>query len=80
MDKIEKALRKIATGERKQVNAILRQLELGITKGLDIKKLKGYRDIFRVRKGTIRILYRIDSKGKIFILTIERRREDTYKI
>lgn len=80
MDKIEKALRKIATGERKQVNAILRQLELGITKGLDIKKLKGYRDIFRVRKGTIRILYRIDNKGKIFILTIERRREDTYKI
>lgn len=80
MDKIKKALRKLTVGERKQVNVILCQLKTVITKGLDIKKLKGYGDIFRVRKGAIRILYRIDNKGKIFILAIERRRENTYKI
>ena len=51
----------------------------GETGGLGHKKLKGRDDIFRVRKGSLRIIYRTDAKGKIFVLAIERRREDTYK-
>lgn len=45
---------------------------------LDIKKLKGHQNIFRIRKGKIRIIFSKDKK-EIFIITIERRREDTYK-
>ena len=45
----------------------------------EIKKLKGRGDIFRARKGSLRTIYRLDAKGKVFILAIERRREDTYK-
>ncbi len=79
MDKIKKALQKLTPKERKWVKEILRQLDAGQKMNLDIKKLKGRDDIFRVRKGDIRIIYRVDANGKLFILTIEKRKENTYK-
>jgi mRNA-degrading endonuclease RelE of RelBE toxin-antitoxin system len=64
MDRTEKALAKLFS--KKQADS------------LDIKKLKGRDDIFRVRKGDIRIMYRFE-KEKIFLLSIERRNDNTYK-
>ena len=79
MDRIEKELRKLTSKEREQIADLLRKLAAGKTANLNIKKLKGYNDIFRIRKGGLRIIYRKDAKVKIFVLAIERRREDTYK-
>ncbi|MDO8536811.1 MAG: type II toxin-antitoxin system RelE/ParE family toxin [bacterium] len=78
MDKIEKALKKLSEKERKQIKNILTDLYAGNFKILDVKKLKGREDIFRARKGNIRIIYRVQG-GNIFILAIERRNEKTYK-
>ncbi|MEK7560373.1 MAG: hypothetical protein AAB539_00240 [Patescibacteria group bacterium] len=47
--------------------------------GLDCKKLKGLQNIFRVRKGKIRIIFGMGDRGQPAILAIERRRENTYK-
>ena len=80
MDKIEKALKKFSEKERVWVKIILRQLQTGEVSGLWIKKLKMRDDVFRIRKGKIRIIYRKDSSDRIFILTIDRRSEDTYKL
>lgn len=77
--RIEKELQKLSQQERSWVEDVLKKLSADKTLGLDIKKLKGYSDIFRVRKGNIRIMYRKDTKENIFLLAIERRREDTYK-
>ncbi len=77
MDKIEKALRRLNTKERTWVKEILSHIQSRNYKGLDIKKLKGRDDIFRARKGDIRILYRMKDK-RIFILLIERQSEKTY--
>lgn len=77
MDAIEKALRKLTARERKSIKEILVKLTSRKTSGLDIKKLRGREDIFRVRKGDIRIVYR-KSGGGVFILLIERRNERTY--
>ncbi|TSC68842.1 MAG: hypothetical protein G01um101470_1110 [Parcubacteria group bacterium Gr01-1014_70] len=79
MDKIEKALEKLTKKERERVKQILEKLKSGNTQGLDIKKLKERRDIFRVRTGNIRIMYRTGNSGVIFVLAIDRRKEDTYK-
>ena len=79
MDKIEKALRRLTPKERRWVREILQKLSLNDTAALDVKKLKGRDDIFRVRKGDIRIIYRKSKDQKIFILAIERKREDTYR-
>jgi len=46
--------------------------------GLDCKKLKGLKNFFRVRKGSIRIIFELSSP-EVNILNIERRKEDTYK-
>lgn len=78
MDKIEKAFRRLSSEERRYIKDILRSLSAGNYKDLDIKKLKGREDIFRVRKGDLRIIYRV-TDGGIFILAIERRREKTYR-
>ncbi len=78
MDKIKKTLRKLTSKERDRVKGILKQLNSRNISGLDIKKLKGREDIFRARKGDIRIIYQLTKKG-IFILAIERRSEKTYK-
>lgn len=77
MDKLAKALCKLTVKERQVVKRIFIQLAGGDTVGLDIKKLVDRNDIFRVRKGDIRIIYRQTANG-IFILTIERRSESTY--
>ena len=78
MDKIEKALEKLSPTEKKQIRGILQQILANDFKGLDLKKLKSREDIFRVRKGNFRIIYRLFGSST-FILAIERRSEKTYK-
>lgn len=78
MDKLEKVLTRLSSKERTQVKKILEQLYTKDLSDLNIKKLKGSFDIFRVRKGNLRIIYRI-QKEEIFILAIERRSEKTYR-
>lgn len=79
MDKITKALKQLSPGEQKAVKSLLEKILNRNFENMDIKKLKGYDDIFRIRKGKIRIVYRIKQNKKIFILAIERRNDKTYK-
>jgi mRNA-degrading endonuclease RelE of RelBE toxin-antitoxin system len=77
MDKIEKALNKLGSDERKKLKKILIQIDRKDFQNLDLKKLKGRNDVFRVRKGNIRIIfYKTDNPIKI--LSIERRSSKTY--
>jgi len=80
MDKIVKALKKLSQRESELIKEILVKLENKQLENLDIKKLKGRNDIFRIRKGQIRIIYRLDKKGNIFILAIERRSNTIYNL
>ena len=79
MDRIEKALKKLTAKERRQIRGILEKIKKGTFNGLDIKRLKGGIGVYRVRKGDLRIIYRIEKGGKISVLAIERRSERTYK-
>ena len=64
--------------ERKVVKEILVGIEKGEFTGLNIKKLKGRKDIFRVRKRVIRIIFQ-KTDADIFVLSIERRSDRTYR-
>jgi mRNA-degrading endonuclease RelE of RelBE toxin-antitoxin system len=77
MDKIQKALAKLSEKERAVVALLLMRLHAGDTKDLDIKKLKGYSEIYRVRKGQLRIIFQLRN-GKIFLAKIDRRDDRTY--
>lgn len=79
MDEIAKALKRLNGKERKLVRIVLGKILLGDFNGLNVKKLKGKKSIFRVRKSSLRIIFRIGKDKSVFILTIERRTEKTYK-
>ncbi len=57
---------------------VLRLIKADKLQGLDLKKLKGHDDVFRVRKGGMRVIFR-KQDADIHILTIERRNENTYQ-
>ena len=78
MDKNQKFLKRLSDSEFAAVEKTLLKIHQGETADLDIKKLSGYRDIYRVRTGTVRIIFLSDESG-IEILEIGRRNEKTYK-
>ena len=78
MDKISKALKKFSSKENKLVKLILEKIKKGDFKDLKIKKLKTRQDVYRIRKGSIRIIYRVKNK-RIILLTVEKRSDNTYK-
>lgn len=77
MDKIEKALKKLTDGERAAIKTILQKLHARQTQGLDIVRLKGYPSIYRIRKGRLRIIFKM-SDNAIYLLKIDRRSDTTY--
>lgn len=79
MDKIKKALSRFGVREKEEVERILEKIQRREVVGIDIKKLKGRKDIFRARKGNIRIVHKVEKKKKVSLLTIERRSERTYE-
>ena len=78
MDKISKALKKFNKKEKQVISLILRSIKSRRLAGFDIKKLKNKDNIFRIRKGKIRIIYLIYNDGEYKILAIERRNDNTY--
>lgn len=79
VDKIQKVLDKLSEKEKEQIKKILKEILDGHLAGYDIKKLKGHQDIYRIRKGRIRIIYQQNMNG-IFLLAIERRSDTTYNL
>ena len=78
MNKIAKALRNLSSYEREAIKGILLKIKNGSLSGFDLKKLKNCNDIFRVRKGKLRIIFKKKDDNQYFILTIERRSDKTY--
>ena len=78
MDKISKALKRLSSKERGQIQGLLLKIENWDVAGLDLRRLKDQEDIFRVRRGNLRIIFQ-RKNGAASILAVERRSEDTYR-
>ncbi len=78
MDKISKALAKLLAKEKEAMAEIFTKIQAGKIAGLNLKKLKGYDDIHRIRFGRWRVIYRTDDKGKIFLVSFDRRNDNIY--
>lgn len=77
MDRNQKFLRRLNSKEFVLVEKILQKILVRDTSNLDIKKLSGYRDVYRVRTGHIRIIF-IDTGNYTEVLEISRKDEKTY--
>lgn len=76
---MQKVLKKFSSKERVVIEYLAEAILRKEFPKLDCKKLKGLKNIFRVRKGKIRIIFELETNKEPKILAIERRREDTYK-
>ena len=77
MGNIDKFLKKLSEKKRKEIEKLVANIINNNLKALDCKKLKGTRDIFRVRKGNIRILFRRIG-NRSMVISIEQRGDNTY--
>ena len=79
MDKISKILSKLRPKERAWADRAVRLIRIGHVSEFDVKKLKGFDNIFRVRKGRVRIIYKID-KSYFVIIDVQTRNDNTYNL
>ncbi len=79
MPTLERLLSRFNKEDKKILEYLIGRVASLNWQSLNIKKLKGYQDIFRLRKGKIRIIFTKIGKN-IRIISIERRKEDTYNL
>jgi len=78
VDRIRKTLRQLSPKEQKHITNAIEQIKANDLKGFDLKKLQGRNDVYRVRKGNFRIIFRRISDVENTIIAIERRTDTTY--
>ena len=79
MSTLEKLLSKLTQEERSILEPLIEKIISLDWGSLDIKKLKGYPNFFRLRKDNIRIIYQLKKDKTVYFLTIEKRTSKTYK-
>lgn len=78
MNKIEKSLKRLANRDQALAYSIVARLVARKFEGLNMAKLKGHNDIFRVKAGRLRIVFRLTAEA-VIILRIGLRSEKTYR-
>jgi mRNA-degrading endonuclease RelE of RelBE toxin-antitoxin system len=84
MDLVSTFLRKLHRKKRQEIEALLFQIKRKEFTHLDIKKLKGADNLFRVRKGSLRIIFSVRKGGtpkdpEVSIVSIHFRSDTTYR-
>jgi mRNA-degrading endonuclease RelE of RelBE toxin-antitoxin system len=78
MDKIDKFLKKLSKAEATLLIKVIADILEQKTDRYDVKKLRGYRDIYRIRVGNKRIIFR-QLLDDIEVLDVSLRNEKTYR-
>ncbi|MFH1405194.1 MAG: type II toxin-antitoxin system RelE/ParE family toxin [Patescibacteria group bacterium] len=78
MGKLKRLLKRLSKSEQKQTILFLEKLEQGEFDGLDIKRLKGKQDIFRLRKGKLRVIFYF-QENEFRLISIEHGSDKTYR-
>ncbi|OHA18407.1 MAG: hypothetical protein A2836_03135 [Candidatus Taylorbacteria bacterium RIFCSPHIGHO2_01_FULL_45_63] len=80
MDSPSKFIRSLPQKDRERILEIIFQLRKGKTDGLDLKKLKGYDALFRVRIGKYRIICEQQKEYGFIVVKVTRRDDTTYNL
>ena len=76
--KVEKFLRKLGSKGRAELELLLALITAGDFASLDVKKLGGFENRYRIRKGSIRIQFSLDANRKAADIEVDWRNEGTY--
>jgi len=78
MDSVDKFLNRIPNQDLKKIAIVIDALLQNKTRNLDIKKMRGHVNVYRVKIGNYRLIYVRDSDN-IRILFAGKRNEKTYR-
>lgn len=78
VDRIQKVLKRLTLKQQKSILEAVKKIRANDLRGLDLKKLSGRDDIYRVRQGDFRIIFRRVSQAENAIIAIERKTDTTY--
>ncbi|MCR4334623.1 MAG: hypothetical protein NUV47_02765 [Patescibacteria group bacterium] len=78
MNDVSKFVKSLSAKEQIRIEEVISKMESGDINGLDIKKLKGYSDMFRVRIGNYRIICRHNEQYGFVVVKVTRRNDTTY--
>ncbi len=76
MDRVNKFLAHTSKEDCARIDVVWQKIIAGDIKGLDVKKLKGFDDVFRVRVGRFRLIF-IKKRGEAPVLVRIAHRDDT---
>jgi mRNA-degrading endonuclease RelE of RelBE toxin-antitoxin system len=78
-DKYQKFIKKLSAKEYQRVSVAVKRYSLGKLVGMNVKKMKGHDDIYRVRVGRIRIIFYNNNVVSPILLNISFRDDQTYR-
>ena len=78
MNRIEKLLNKLDPKTRRLIEQAIYDLTRGNLNDFKLKKIKGTKDIFRVRVGKYRIIFRVGD-NQINLIAVTKRDDQTYR-
>ncbi|HEY9584654.1 MAG TPA: hypothetical protein VJI33_03715 [Candidatus Paceibacterota bacterium] len=78
MDKIYKFIASLSAKDREMIIGVVTKIRSGETGSLDIKKLQGFPDLFRIRVGKYRIICRFNKEYGFVIVEVKLRNDTTY--
>ncbi len=74
--KARKELEKLDPRTRERIlNALIMLRDYGFTQRLDIKKLRGYKNYYRIRIGRYRILFELEKPRRVVVYAILPRKQ-----
>lgn len=77
----KKAKKQFDDLEKSTQDKIVNKIDLltSTSEQLDIKKLQGYSDLYRIRIGDYRVIFKVLSPSKIIVIAFIAHRRDIYK-
>jgi mRNA-degrading endonuclease RelE of RelBE toxin-antitoxin system len=78
MDKIQKALAKLPKQHREIFYALMVKLMARDFLGLNVAKIKGYKEVYRIKHGRLRVVFKM-SQQELSVLEVGLRSEKTYR-
>lgn len=76
--KLEKFLRKLTAKRRLQIEPVIEKIVSQDFSGLNLGKLGGFDNLFRVRQGDIRVVFSMSKDEPLKLIRIEFRGNTTY--
>lgn len=78
MDEIKKALAKLPKEYKNTFDIIMLRLLVRNFTGLNIAKMKSHKDIYRLKHGRLRVIFRMNGE-QLLVLQVGLRSEKTYR-